>query len=69
MYLRMGTAFEMQIVDGFDVSWLGAERDGMSRALEGEMSIYSKKDRTNGRKVSESIHVSRRLDGIDAADL
>jgi hypothetical protein len=64
----MGTAFEMQIVDGFDVSWLGAERDRMSRAL-GEMGIYSKKDRTNGRKVSESIHVSRRLDGIDATEL
>lgn len=28
----MSAAFEMQIVDGFDVSWLGAEERRMSRA-------------------------------------
>lgn len=67
--LRMVTVSETQIVDNVDVGWLGAEGVRMSRASEEEMGIYSKKDRTNGRKVSKPIHVSRRLDEFDASDL
>jgi hypothetical protein len=31
MYLGMGAAFEMQIVDDIDVSWLGADPGGLCR--------------------------------------
>jgi hypothetical protein len=60
MYVRMAAAFEMQVVDGLDVSWL--EVDRMNRHIQ-------RNDRTNGREVSRLMHMVGSLDEIDAAEV
>jgi hypothetical protein len=43
---------------------LGLILEDYVASLEAGMGIYSENDRASGRKVSEMIRVSRRLDGI-----